>query len=148
MGYGRGMDPSTALETTPVPAPADSLVTYTHVVYALHALSVAIGILTSVTIVGAVVFGVPSLVAVVMNYVRRAEARGTYLESHFRWQIRTFWFTIAWMAVVTVVSAPLVLVFGLGVFTYAAGALAVGVWVVYRVARGWLALRDHRAIRP
>ena len=140
------MDYGTALQTTPVPMPSESLVTYTNVVYALHALSVAIGVATSVTIVGAFVFGVPSLVAVVMNYVRRSDARGTFLESHFRWQIRTFWFTVLWMAIVMLVSAPLVLVFGLGLFTYAAGAVAVGVWVAYRVVRGWLALRERRPV--
>jgi uncharacterized membrane protein len=140
------MDESTAIQTTPVPAPSGSLVTYTHVVYALHALAVVIGITTPVTIVGAFVFGVPSLAAVVMNYVRRSETRGTYLEPHFRWQIRTFWFTVLWMAIVTVVSAPLVLVFGLGVLTYGAGALAIGVWIAYRVVRGWLALREGRPV--
>src|ERR1700756_4956984 len=83
----------------PDAAPAPGLVTVTHLVYALHALSLLIGITTAVTIVGAFVFGVPSIIAVVINYVKRGEARGTYLASHFRWQIRTFWFALLWCVI-------------------------------------------------
>ena len=120
-------------------APQPSLVTVTHLVYALHALSLLIGITTAATIIGAFVFGVPSIIAVVINYLKRGEARGTYLESHFRWQIRTFWFALLWcmiggMLVVTVIGIPL----AIGVF------FGAGLWVIYRIARGWLALRDQR----
>ena len=123
-----------------------SLVTYTHVIYALHALSVVIGITSAATIVGAFVFGLPSIVAVIMNYVRRGDARGSYLESHFSWQIRTFWFALLWMVIAGLVSAPLVLLLGLGIVTYMIAGLVVGAWVIYRVARGWLALRDGKSI--
>src|SRR6266850_4389591 len=61
--------------------PAPALVSVTHLVYALHALSLLIGVTTAATIVGAFVFGVPSIIAVVINYVKRSEARGTFLES-------------------------------------------------------------------
>ncbi|MGZ9257764.1 MAG: DUF4870 family protein, partial [Candidatus Binatia bacterium] len=71
--------------------PAPSLVSATHLIYALHALSLLIGITTAASIIGAFVFGIPSIIAVIINYLKRAEARGTFLESHFRWQIRTFW---------------------------------------------------------
>jgi uncharacterized membrane protein len=121
-----------------------SLVSYTHIVYALHTLSVLIGLTSPATVVGSFVFGLPSIIAVIMNYVRQGDVRGTFLESHFRWQIRTFWFALLWMAIALLASAPLVLVLGLGVVTFALAAAAVGVWVVYRVARGWLALRDAR----
>jgi uncharacterized membrane protein len=70
--------------TIPDTAPPPGLVTITHLVYALHALSLLIGVTTAATIIGAFVFGVPSIIAVVINYVKRGEARGTYLESHFR----------------------------------------------------------------
>jgi uncharacterized membrane protein len=56
----------------------------------LHALSLLIGVTTGATSIGAFVFGVPSIIAVVINYLKRDEAKGTFLESHFRWQIRTF----------------------------------------------------------
>ena len=56
-----------------------ALVSYTHVIYALHSLSVLVGLTSAVTVVGSFIFGLPSIVAVIMNYVRQAEARGTYL---------------------------------------------------------------------
>ena len=130
------MSHNTSISAT---APAPSLVTVTHLVYALHALSLLIGITTAASIIGAFVFGVPSIIAVVINYVKRGEARGTYLESHFRWQIRTFWFALLWsiiggMLFITLVGIPL----AIGVF------FAAGIWAIYRVARGWLALRDQK----
>jgi uncharacterized membrane protein len=130
------MSSNTAIPAT---APAPGLITVTHLVYALHALSLLIGITTAATIVGAFIFGVPSMIAVVINYVKRGEARGTYLESHFRWQIRTFWFALLWCVVggilfVTLVGIPL----AVGIF------FATGVWVIYRITRGWLALRDRK----
>ena len=119
--------------------PQPSVVNTTQLIYALHALSLLIGITTAATIVGAFVFGIPSLIAVVINYLKREEARGTYLESHFRWQIRTFWFAVLWcmigtMLIFTFIGIPL----AIAVF------FATGIWVVYRIARGWLALRDRR----
>jgi len=122
------------------------LVTYTHIIYALHALSVLIGITGPATVIGNFVFGLPSIIAVIMNYARQSEVRGTWLESHFRWQIRTFWFAFLWIVVAGVISAPLVLLLGLGILTFFLAALIVAVWIVYRVARGWLALRDQRTM--
>ena len=75
----------------------DSLVTWTKVVYALHAFSLLTGIIGTATVVGAFLTGWPSIIAVVLNYVKRNEARGTWLDSHFRWQIRTFWFGLLWI---------------------------------------------------
>lgn len=122
------------------------LVTYTHIIYALHALSVLIGITGPATVIGNFVFGLPSIIAVIMNYARQSAVRGTWLESHFRWQIRTFWFAFLWIVVAGVISAPLVLLLGLGILTFFLAALIVAVWIVYRVARGWLALRDQRTM--
>jgi uncharacterized membrane protein len=117
----------------------ESLVTYTHVIYALHALAVLIGVTTFHTIVGSFVGGLPSIVAVIMNYARRSATRGTYLESHFRWQIRTFWYALLW-AVVCVLTAVTIIGIPLAVLGFA----ALAVWIVYRVVRGWLALKDGR----
>ena len=125
--------------------PDASLISYTHVIYALHSLSVLIGLTSAVTIVGAFVFGLPSIVAVIMNYVRQADARGTFLESHFSWQIRTFWFAWLWFFVILALSLPLMLV-AIGFFTLPAGYVLVGIWVVYRIIRGWLALNDRRPV--
>jgi uncharacterized membrane protein len=133
---------------TPIEAPAaqtldPSLVTYTHVIYALHALSVLIGITSAALIVTAFVFGLPSIVAVIMNYARLSAVRGTWLESHFRWQIRTFWFSVLWGLAIGAVGALLLLVI-VGIFIWWAGFIALGLWVIYRVGRGWLALKDGR----
>jgi uncharacterized membrane protein len=123
-----------------------SLVRYTHWMYALHAASALIGMFGSAFVATAFIFGLPSIVAVVMNYIRRGDARGTHLESHFSWQLRTFWFAALWIVLVGVFSAPLVLALGLGVLTWILGIAVVGLWVVYRVVRGWLALKDGRPI--
>ena len=128
-----------SVETLTDAQPSPSLVSVVHLVYALHALSLLIGITTAATIIGAFVFGMPSIIAVIINYVKRGEARGTFLDSHFRWQIRTFWFGLLWCLIggflfVTFIGIPLAIV----VF------IAAGLWVIYRIARGWLALRDRR----
>lgn len=129
------------------PRPADSpLIGYTHIVYALHALSVLIGITGPATIVGSFVFGLPSIIAVVMNYVRRREVSGTWLGTHFTWQIQTFWRSLIAIVIAGVLSAPLVLALGLGILTFYLALVGIGIWVIYRVARGWLALREGRSM--
>jgi uncharacterized membrane protein len=125
--------------------PEPSLVSYVHIMYALHALAALIGITSAVTVVGQFIFGLPSIIAVIMNYLRRSEARGTWLESHFTWQLRTFWFAALWVVLLAVASAPLMLVL-VGFFTFALGLAVIGLWVIYRVARGWLTLNEGRPI--
>ncbi|RLJ68308.1 DUF4870 family protein [Sulfurisoma sediminicola] len=92
--------------------------------YALQALAFFLG-------------GIPSIVAIVLAYVKRDDARGTWLESHFRWQIRTFWFALlgGFIGVVTLIILVgwLVLV-------------ATTVWVIYRIVKGWLALNDGKPL--
>ena len=75
--------------TNPLAQPSSSIVSWTQIIYALHAFSLLAGILGPVTVVGAFLTGWPSIIAVILNYVKRGEARGTWVESHFRWQIRT-----------------------------------------------------------
>ncbi len=121
--------------------PPDSLVTTTHVVYGLHALSVLIGASSIATIVGAFIFGIPSIVAVIINYAMQSDARGTFLESHFRWQIRTFWFAALWAVVAIMMFFTLV-----GIPFAWALIVGVGLWVIYRIARGWLALANREPL--
>lgn len=132
-------------DTTPVTdrTPDPSLISYTHIIYALHALSVLIAITTAATVIGSFIFGLPSIVAVVMNYMRRRDAEGTWIAPHFRWQIRTFW-GAAWATLlVFILSAPLMLIL-VGFLTLPIGIMIISVWLIYRVIRGWLALRDGR----
>ena len=127
------------MPTAPEPRPLVRRMT--HVIYALHAASLLTGIIGAATVVGAFLTGWPSIVAVILNYVKRSEARGTWLESHFRWQIRTFWFGLLW---VVLCGIFVVLTLGLAIFIVALPLLAVGVWFIYRIARGWLRLMDGR----
>ena len=122
--------------------PREGLVTLTHVIYGLHAFSAVTGLLTPAMIVTAFLTGWPSIIAVILNYVKRSEVRATWLDSHFSWQIRTFWFALLWLAVgvilfVTVVGIPLAVALWFG----------TGIWVLYRIIRGWLALTSQRAPR-
>jgi len=123
--------------------PDPSLVTLTHVTYALHALGLAIGAFGASTVIGAFVFGWPSIIAVIINYVKQGDARGTWLESHFRWQIRTFWLALAWVVLIALVGGALTLVL-VGFAILWVGLFLLGIWAIYRIARGWLALKDRR----
>ena len=125
--------------------PDPSLVTTLHVTYALHAVGLAIGAFGASTVIGSFIFGWPSIIAVIINYVRRADARGTWLESHFAWQIRTFWIAVGLSILIAAVSAILVLVV-IGLITWPIGFFILGVWAIYRIAKGWMALRDRRVI--
>jgi uncharacterized membrane protein len=120
-------------------APRDSLVRLTHVIYALHAFSAVTGLVGAAFVVTAFLTGWPSIIAVIINYVKRPDVRGSYLESHFRWQIRTFWFALLWVLVALLAWATL-----LGI-PLAVGVLAItGLWVLYRIIRGWLRLMDRK----
>ena len=130
---------SLTVEATP------SLVRTTHIVYGLHALGLVLGAFGAASIVGSFLFGWPSIIAVIINYVKRSEVRGSWLESHFSWQIRTFWFALAWAVLVAVVSAPLTLVL-IGFGTWALGMALLGFWAIYRITRGWLRLNAHQTM--
>ena len=119
----------------------ESLVTWTQVIYALHAFSLLTGILGVATVIGAFLTGWPSIIAVILNYLKRGDARGTWLESHFRWQIRTFWFGLLW---VLLCVAFVIVTFGLGLLVAWIPMVGVTAWFIYRVGRGWMALNAQR----
>ena len=124
---------------TQLALPSSHLITLTHIVYGLHAFSVISGMSSAMFIVTAFLAGWPSIIAVIINYVRRKEVRGTFLDTHFSWQIRTFWWALVWCVIgglltITIIGA----VIGIPIL------LLLGVWVLYRIARGWLALMSHK----
>ena len=123
--------------------PVTPLLTMTQVIYGLHAFSLLTGILGAATVVGAFLTGWPSIIAVILNYVKRAEARGTWLESHFRWQIRTFWFGLLWISLCLLF---IVGTLGIGILIAWLPMALVGVWFIYRIVRGWTALNDGREL--
>ena len=98
-----------------------SLKQLTLIVYILYALSAFVG-LTAVA-------------AIIINYIKREEAAGTWLESHFTWQIRTSWFALLWAAV-----GFITLILGVGIIVLAANS----VWVIYRIIKGILNLNDGK----
>ncbi len=127
---------------TLAPLPANDLVTLTHIVYGLHAFSALTGLSSAAFVVTAFLTGWPSIIAVIINYVKRDSVRGTFLDSHFSWQIRTFWwavgwFVVAWLMIVTVIGAIL----GIPLM------MLTGVWVLYRIIRGWINL-SSRSLMP
>src|SRR5580692_2045163 len=116
-------------------SPLRGLIEYTHWIYALHSLSVLSALFTTRAVALRFAFGLPSIIAVIMNYARRSETRGIWLESHFRWQIRTFWYAWLWILVTSILSMPL-LILGIGFVLAWLGTGIIGLWVIYRVARG------------
>lgn len=119
-----------------------SLVTLTHVLYGLHALGLVLGAFGAASVIGSFLFGWPSIIAVIINYVKRDEVRGTWLDSHFGWQIRTFWWALLWAVIVVAVSLPLTVVL-IGIGTWVIGLAVLGLWAIYRIARGWMRLNGH-----
>jgi uncharacterized membrane protein len=120
---------------------SDPLYKWTQFIYALHAFSLLTGILGAATVVGAFLTGWPSIIAVILNYVKRGDVRGTWLESHFRWQIRTFWYGLLWVGLCVLF---VVLTFGVGLLIAWLPLAIVGIWFIYRIVRGWLALSEGR----
>lgn len=95
--------------------------TITTLVYALQAASF--------------ILGITFIVAVIVNYVKKSDVQGTWLESHFRWQIRTFWFGLLW-SVIGLIAAFVVI----GYFLLIVNAI----WIIYRIIKGWLRLADGK----
>ena len=95
--------------------------TLTTIIYALYAASYLIGI--------------TAIVAIIINYVKKEDVAGTFLESHFRWQIRTFWFGLLWG-----VLGALTFLLVVGWFVL----VADGIWIIYRIVKGWLRLNDNK----
>ena len=123
--------------------PSPSLMRWTQLIYGLHAFSLLTGILGAATVVGACLTGWPSIIAVILNYVKRSDAHGTWLESHFRWQIRTFWFGLFWISLCVVF---IIATLGIGILVAWLPMSLVGLWFIYRIIRGWLALSDRRPL--
>jgi uncharacterized membrane protein len=125
--------------TPPSTEPRPSAVTVSHLVYGLHAFAIAVGVAGAATVVGSFVGSVPSIVAVILNYLKRGGARGTWAESHYSWQIRTFWFALLWFLIAWGLIATVV-----GALAGIPLLIALTLWLVYRIARGWLRLLDRR----
>jgi len=93
-------------------------------VYILQALSFFLG-------------GITGLVGVIINYVKLDDVRNTWIERHFRWQIRTFWIGLLW-TVIGIVTTPLII----GWFIL----LGISIWIIYRIVKGALALNEGKVV--
>ena len=96
--------------------------TFAHAIYGLYAASLLVG-------------GVTSIVAIVLNYIKKEDVAGTLLESHFRWQIRTFWFALLWGFIGAI---TFIIVIGIPIL------VADVIWYIYRIAKGWLRLHEGK----
>lgn len=126
------------MNNTTAPAP-ENLLTLTHVMYALHAFSALTGLLSAAFVVTAFLTGWPSIIAVILNYLKRSDSEGTYLRSHFSWQLRTFWYAALWVVLAMLLGMTVI-----GLVIAVPLALVAGVWVLYRIVRGWLALSNRK----
>lgn len=124
------------------PSPSQGMITLTHVLYAMHGFSALMGVLGSAFIVTAFLTGWPSIIAVIINYVKRGAARGTWLDSHFGWQIRTFWWAVLWVVIAVILIFTII-----GIPFAWLLAVIVGLWVLYRILRGWTSLANRRPIQ-
>lgn len=93
----------------------------TQVIYGLYAASLVVGI--------------TYIVAIILNYVKQPDVVGTMYESHFRWQIRTFWFSLLWWII-----GIATIVFIVGIFI----CIGAGIWFIYRIVVGWLRLSEGK----
>jgi uncharacterized membrane protein len=119
--------------------PMPFVLTVAHLVYALHTVAIVVGIAGAATVIGSFIGSLPSIVAVILNYVKRGDARGTWVASHYRWQIRTFWFAVLW----ALIGWALVLTI-IGALVGVPVLIALTLWLIYRIGCGWLRLRDRR----
>ena len=119
--------------------PMPAVLTVAHLVYALHTLAIIVGIAGAATVIGSFVGSLPSIVAVILNYVKRGDARGTWVYAHYQWQIRTFWFTVLWALIGWALIFTVI-----GVVVGVPILIALTLWLIYRIGRGWLRLRDRR----
>ena len=110
-------------DTDPASRRSDPARNLAVVVYILQALSLFVG-------------GITGLVGVIINYVKLDDVRNTWVERHFRWQIRTFWIGLLW-TVIGIVTTPIII----GWFIL----LGISIWIIYRIVKGALALNDGKA---
>lgn len=119
--------------------PEHKVIVIAKIVYILHGLSILLGLATGASILGSFLFGWPSIAAVVLNYALRSEAKGTFVASHFTWQIQTFWSAAIWTLLVAIIGMLFSWLL-VGFAVWFVGFMVMGIWVGYRIIRGWIRL--------
>ena len=118
--------------------PTTTTITAALIVYALFAIAAISGVVSSGLVTFAPLVVIAGIVGVIIAYVKRGEAQGTWVASHFDWLIATFWWSLLWSLIVVVVGGILILVL-VGLIIIPVGLAIVSIWVIYRVVRGYLA---------
>jgi uncharacterized membrane protein len=137
---------TTAPESPLAPgAPSASLISTTLLVYALFGVAAIAGLVSSGFPLIAPLMGVVGIVALILAYVKRSDAAGTWLASHYRWLIRTFWFSFLWGMVggLVLVTLGLILVgipIAIGIW------VITTIWVIYRLLRGYVLFNDSKPV--
>jgi uncharacterized membrane protein len=125
--------------------PSASLVSTTLLVYALFGVAAVVGLASSGFPLVAPLMGLIGIIALILAYVKRPDAAGTWLESHYRWLIRTFWFSCLWGMVGGLVLVTLGLIL-IGIPIAFAIWIATTIWVIYRLLRGYVRFNDSKPI--
>jgi uncharacterized membrane protein len=128
--------------------PAQALISITLVIYALFGVAAVAGLASSGFPLIAPLTGIVGIIAIILAYVKRGEAAGTWLASHYRWLIRTFWYSLLWGivgALIFVLLAIIVIglvILGIGYAIW----VATTIWVLYRLIRGYLLFNASQPI--
>jgi uncharacterized membrane protein len=132
-------------QALPPSTPSASLISTTLLIYALYGIAAIAGLVSSGFPLIAPFFGVLGIVAIIIAYVKRSETAGTWLASHYRWLIRTFWFSMLWALLGWLVLITLGLIL-IGIPIAFGIWIAATVWVIYRVVRGYILFKESKAI--
>lgn len=114
--------------------------------YALHALAIGTGLVATLLGHRTMLFGIPSVIAVVLNFLKRGQVRGSWIGTHFDWQWRTFCWLVLWLAVATVAFGSIVTILT-RIPLLEISYVAIGLWAAWRMGRGWHGLRGGRPVR-
>jgi len=129
----------------PLPVPPQSLITTTLIVYALFGVAAVVGLASSGFPLIAPLGGLAGIVGIIMAYVKRGEATGTWLASHYRWLIRTFWFSLLWGIIGAIIFVLLAIIF-IGIIIGYAMWVATTIWVLYRLVRGYMLFNESKPV--
>ena len=132
------------VQATPNPA-VNPPVSATLVVYVLFGIAAVVGVAGHGMAVGAPLLTIIGIVAVIIAYVKRDEARGTWTASHITWLIRTFWWSFLWNVIGMLVLITLGIIL-IGIPIAYAIWIATTIWVIYRVVRGYLLFKDEKPV--
>jgi len=123
--------------------PSQGLISLIYIIYALHFFSALTGMLSSAFVVTAFLTGWPSVIAVILSYIKRGDAKDTWLESHFAWVIQTFWYAAGDALLAIILTLTII-----GIVAAYVVAVITGIWVIYRIFKGVLSVLDQKPIDP